>query len=183
MLNVEMFLWGQHSSFVLFLPPTLHQLFTNSSPGTSASDDHVLDLDGLVPAFVDVQSALQAAQAERDYYANECADRMVRREVQQCMMAGQPTGAVGALRWDVVKGRVRTTPVYFGLLWSTLVSFGLLWSPLVSFGLLWSTLVYCTDFPSFFFCPLFRPCCCAWRTPYGKWNCSCSTGPIKTVPG
>ena len=121
-----MFLWGQHSSFVLFLPPTLHQLFTNSSPGTSASDDHVLDLDGLVPAFVDVQSALQAAQAERDYYANECADRMVRREVQQCMMAGQPTGAVGALRWDVVKGRVRTTPVYFDLLWSTLVYFGLL---------------------------------------------------------
>jgi hypothetical protein len=168
MLNVEMFLWGQHSSFVLFLPPTLHQLFTNSSPtlhqlftnssphpsptlrqlfansspGTSASNDHVLDLDGLVLAFVDVQSALQAAQAERDYYANECADRMVRREVQQCMMAGQPTGAVGALRWDVVKGRVRTTPVYFGLLWSPLVSFGLLWSPLVYFGLLWSTLVY-----------------------------------------
>ena len=102
------------------LHPTLHpthqlinQLFqptlsTNSSPGTTAADDHVLDLDGLVLAYVDVQSALQAAQAERDYYANECADRMVRREVRQCMMAGQPTGAVGALRWDLVQGRVRT---------------------------------------------------------------------------
>ena len=92
----------------LFQPTLSTNSSTNSSPGTTADDDHVLDLDGLVLAYVDVQSALQAAQAERDYYANECADRMVRREVRQCMMAGQPTGAVGALRWDLVQGRVRT---------------------------------------------------------------------------
>jgi hypothetical protein len=82
-------------------------LITKIVPNSSNNEHNknlTIDLNKLSMTFIDVQSALQSAQSERDFYANELADRMVRESVRKCMTLGQPTGAVGAIRWDSKSG-------------------------------------------------------------------------------
>jgi len=54
-----------------------------------------IDLNGMVSISFGLGKATLAAVEERDLYANDLADRVLRQEILRCMSVGQLTGTVG----------------------------------------------------------------------------------------